>query len=205
MSVLGLLARSEARTHLVPGIQEWLKGWRKNGFKNAAGKPVANISTILYLDALIQECHQEGQTINLEYVKGHDGDPGNEGADFQANRGCELPPVPERDWTTLEREVLARMRASRTAKQIPAGIASVSSQPPPSTPPRRAVAASVTSPFRPANGAPPYAGRTSNSSHRDTGVQTLPWVHPDGLVPPNPSAAPDISEDDLNVSPSCFR
>lgn len=40
--------------------------------------------------------------IHLEYVKGHSGDQGNDGADHQANLGCVLPVTPEPDWAALK-------------------------------------------------------------------------------------------------------
>lgn len=52
---------------------------------------------------------RNGQTIRLQYVKGHSGDQGNDGADAQANMGCLLPLVPERDWGTLEKQLRARV------------------------------------------------------------------------------------------------
>ena len=47
--------------------------------------------------------------MHLEYVKGHSGDVGNDGADYQANRGCELPSRPDRDWEQLEADVRQRL------------------------------------------------------------------------------------------------
>lgn len=39
--------------------------------------------------------------MRLEYVRGHSGEPGNEGADLLANIGATRPELPERDWTAL--------------------------------------------------------------------------------------------------------
>lgn len=46
-----------------------------------------------------------GQKVVLEYVKGHSGDTGNDGADLMANHGAVLPIQPERNWEALEREL----------------------------------------------------------------------------------------------------
>lgn len=50
--------------------------------------------------------------MQLEHVKGHSGDVGNDGADYQANRGCELPSRPDRDWEQLEADVRQRIGAA---------------------------------------------------------------------------------------------
>ena len=92
-----------------PGFKEWLPKWKRNGFRTSTGKDVSNLGVIRYFDALLQERARAGQKVHLEYVKGHAGDTGNEGADYQANRGCERPVLPERDWAALEHEVRERM------------------------------------------------------------------------------------------------
>jgi len=47
-----------------------------------------------------------GQKVVLEYVKGHSGDLGNDGADAMANQGALLLPTPERDWEALEQHLV---------------------------------------------------------------------------------------------------
>ncbi len=54
-----------------------------------------NIQIILYLSHLLSL--RPG--VRLQYVKGHAGVEGNEGADRMAVRGTFLPELPERDWT----------------------------------------------------------------------------------------------------------
>lgn len=51
--------------------------------------------------------------VELDYVKGHAGHEGNEGADALANQGCLLPEMPDRDWKALEEQVLARIQNYR--------------------------------------------------------------------------------------------
>lgn len=64
------------------GIQSWVAGWKKKGWRTAAGKPVKNKDLWVRLD-LAQIDHQ----MTWKWVKGHAGDPGNERADDIARRG----------------------------------------------------------------------------------------------------------------------
>jgi ribonuclease HI len=67
------------------GITEWIHGWKTRGWKTADKKPVKNADLWQRLDAL-RNLHQ----VELRWVKGHSGDPGNERADALANRGVEV-------------------------------------------------------------------------------------------------------------------
>lgn len=66
------------------GITEWLSGWKKNGWKTAARKPVKNDDLWKALDEEVGR-HQ----VAWHWVKGHSGVPDNELADELANRGIE--------------------------------------------------------------------------------------------------------------------
>ncbi|MEP6941584.1 MAG: ribonuclease HI [Betaproteobacteria bacterium] len=66
------------------GIQTWIHGWKKNGWKTADKKPVKNADLWRELDALVP-LHD----IEWRWVKGHSDTPGNERADALANRGVE--------------------------------------------------------------------------------------------------------------------
>ena len=66
------------------GITAWIHNWKKRGWKTADNKPVKNIDLWQQLDALAAQHH-----IEWHWVKGHNGDPGNERADALANRGVE--------------------------------------------------------------------------------------------------------------------
>jgi len=73
-----------------------------NDFKTLDGQPVQNASVIRYLSSLLNERGRRGQQVRLQYIKGHSGDPGNDGADAQANIGATLPPRPELDWSAMQ-------------------------------------------------------------------------------------------------------
>ena len=64
------------------GITSWIFGWKKNGWKNAAKKPVKNAELWQRLDAANAR-HQ----VTWEWVKGHAGHPENERADALARAG----------------------------------------------------------------------------------------------------------------------
>jgi hypothetical protein len=83
-------------------LTEWSFNWRKNGWRNAAGKPVINKELIDYILTLFETRHRSGQPVRIEYVKGHSGDVGNDGADALAVAGCDHPQMPERDWIGLK-------------------------------------------------------------------------------------------------------
>jgi ribonuclease HI len=66
------------------GITEWMQGWKKNGWKTAAKKPVKNEDLWRQLDEEVAR-----HRVNWHWVKGHAGNPGNELADELANKGVE--------------------------------------------------------------------------------------------------------------------
>ncbi len=73
--------------YVMDGINEWMPNWKKRGWKTAAKKPVKNKDLWQALDEAAGR-HE----IDWRWVKGHNGDPGNEMADELANRGIdELP------------------------------------------------------------------------------------------------------------------
>ena len=67
------------------GITQWVHGWKRNGWRTADKKPVKNVELWQRLDALASRFE-----IEWRWVKGHNGDPGNEKADELANLGVEV-------------------------------------------------------------------------------------------------------------------
>ena len=70
--------------YLRQGITEWIHKWKKNNWKTAAKKPVANRDLWIEISDL-----NEIMTVQWNWVKGHACDPGNERADELANIGAE--------------------------------------------------------------------------------------------------------------------
>ncbi|AVO38391.1 ribonuclease HI [Pukyongiella litopenaei] len=69
-------------TYVKNGVTGWIHGWKRNGWKTAARKPVKNAELWQRLDAA-QARHQ----VTWEWVKGHAGHPENERADELARAG----------------------------------------------------------------------------------------------------------------------
>ncbi|MBV6696617.1 ribonuclease H [Kitasatospora aureofaciens] len=69
-------------TYTRDAVTKWLVAWKRNGWKTAAGKPVANRELIQEIDA-----HLEGRDVTFVYVPAHrvDGDPLNAIADKAAS------------------------------------------------------------------------------------------------------------------------
>ena len=64
------------------GVTGWIHGWKRNGWKTAAKKPVKNAELWQRLDAA-----QHTHDVTWEWVKGHAGHPENERADELARAG----------------------------------------------------------------------------------------------------------------------
>jgi len=72
--------------YVLKGITEWIHGWKARGWRTAAKAPVKNVDLWQQLDALLVS---SGHTIDWQWVRGHNGDAGNERADALANKGVE--------------------------------------------------------------------------------------------------------------------
>ncbi len=66
------------------GIETWIHGWKRNGWKTADRKAVKNADLWLELDAL-----RTAHDVKWFWVKGHASNVGNIRADELANRGVE--------------------------------------------------------------------------------------------------------------------
>ena len=72
--------------YVLKGITEWIHAWKARGWRTAAKAPVKNVDLWQKLDALLVS---SSHNIDWRWVKGHNGDPGNERADALANKGVE--------------------------------------------------------------------------------------------------------------------
>lgn len=74
--------------YVILGITEWIFNWEKNGWRNAAKKPVLNRE-------LWEELYKLTKNFKIKwiYVKGHNGDKYNERADVIATSFADDAPV----------------------------------------------------------------------------------------------------------------
>ncbi len=75
------------------GITKWISGWKKKGWKTAAGKDVLNKDLWEKLDEL------HSSKVEWRYVKGHSGDEGNERCDVIARSFSHNSPIPLRQFS----------------------------------------------------------------------------------------------------------
>ncbi len=66
--------------YLLEGMTQWIHGWKRNGWRNAAKHAVKNDDLWKALDAAARP-----HSIRWEWVRGHSGHPMNERADALAN------------------------------------------------------------------------------------------------------------------------
>ncbi len=66
------------------GITSWIKGWKRNGWKNASKQPVKNKDLWEELDALAAE-----RNVDWRWVKGHAGHVENERVDELARKAAQ--------------------------------------------------------------------------------------------------------------------
>lgn len=67
--------------YVIKGITEWLKGWKRNGWRTSTKKPVLNEDLWRQLDAL-----NEQHSVSWHWVRGHSGHRENELVDALANQ-----------------------------------------------------------------------------------------------------------------------
>ena len=70
--------------YVMDGLTQWLPNWKKRDWKTSARKPVKNKDLWQALDEAANN-----HDVTWKWVKGHNGDPGNEAADELANRGID--------------------------------------------------------------------------------------------------------------------
>ena len=96
-----LTIRTDSK-YLIDGLGSWMKGWKRKGWKTAAGKSVLNQDLWQALDAARLD------DVPLAYVKGHSGDPDNDRVDriavaFSQGRSLELgQPAVESDFAAFD-------------------------------------------------------------------------------------------------------
>ena len=90
INALEALERSSAITlvtdsaYVKNGVESWIHGWKRNGWKTSNKKPVKNVDLWQRLDEA-----RLRHDVTWEWIKGHAGHPENERADELARAGME--------------------------------------------------------------------------------------------------------------------
>ncbi|KAF8913215.1 ribonuclease H-like domain-containing protein, partial [Gymnopilus junonius] len=71
---------------LITGFLYWMARWQQNNWKTSSGDDVKNAGIIRCISKHLDIRAKLGQRVQLEYVKGHSGEVGNDGADAMANK-----------------------------------------------------------------------------------------------------------------------
>jgi len=85
-----LVIRTDSR-YLIDGLERWIHGWKRKGWRTASGGPVLNRDLWEELDAA------RLPDVRFQHVKGHSGDPDNDRCDAIAvahSRGQAVDPAP---------------------------------------------------------------------------------------------------------------
>jgi ribonuclease HI len=89
--------------YLIKGITQWVKGWKKKGWKTAAGKPVLNQDLWEKLDSLDRQVQSQTKVpVSWQHVRGHSGNAGNERCDTIARGFSSGQPPQLRQRSTME-------------------------------------------------------------------------------------------------------
>lgn len=75
---------------VVQGTTQWLTKWAARGWVGSQGDPIKYRPTWELVKALYEKLKDRCEILHLEWVKGHNGHPGNERADMLAGRGLVL-------------------------------------------------------------------------------------------------------------------
>ncbi len=81
-------------SYVIDALTKWRHGWKRRGWKTAAGAPVKNRDLMEHLDALVTE-----RMPTFEWVRGHTGHAANEAADARARAAAEALDA-GRPWST---------------------------------------------------------------------------------------------------------
>jgi ribonuclease HI len=111
--------------YLIKGITQWVKGWKKKGWKTAAGKPVLNQDLWETLDRLDRQVQSQTKVpVSWQHVRGHSGNVGNERCDTIARGFSSGQPPQLRQRPTMEAST-----PSPLTQQLPDPTISIPSPP----------------------------------------------------------------------------
>lgn len=101
MEIIALTRALEANTdehllleidsqYVINAVTKWHFGWRKRGWTNSKGEPVANRELLETAISLLSARRERGLRTEFCWIRGHDGHPRNEEADRYAREQASL-------------------------------------------------------------------------------------------------------------------
>ena len=90
--------------YLIEGYTNWIKNWKKNGWKTSHGKTVQNLDLWQQIDSL------RIPGLTMEFVKGHSGDRSNERVDLIAtsySKGINIDQNSKKKTSILDKKEIA--------------------------------------------------------------------------------------------------
>lgn len=101
MEIIALTRALEANTdehllleidsqYVINAVTKWHFGWRKRGWTNSKGEPVANRELLETAISLLSARRERGLRTEFCWIRGHDGHPRNEEADRHAREQASL-------------------------------------------------------------------------------------------------------------------
>jgi len=72
---------------VIKASTQWIDTWKSNNWIKSDGAPVANKDYWIALENSLNNLKQKGTTVSFKWIKGHNGDDGNERADQYATMG----------------------------------------------------------------------------------------------------------------------
>ena len=90
--------------YLIEGYTNWIKNWKKNGWKTSSGKVVQNLDLWQQIDSL------RIPGLTMEFVKGHSGDRSNERVDLIAtsySKGINIDQNSKKKTSILDKKEIA--------------------------------------------------------------------------------------------------
>jgi ribonuclease HI len=106
--------------YLIKGITQWLKGWKKKGWKTAAGKAVLNQDLWEQLDGLDRLVQSQTKVpVSWQHVRGHSGNIGNERCDTIARGFSSGQPPQLRQRSTIDSAPVKQIKQNSSERLTP--------------------------------------------------------------------------------------